>query len=164
VDDRLSKLTEALFLRTISRRDFLEQAGALGLAASSASALLAACAPAAPRATSPGAAAATGSSGAKKTLTVAVEADISSMRPDRFGPFVDRYANRTLYDVLLHFGTKQTPQGLWYDAENYEFRIASGMDGKKNAASSCVISPSSAGPRFSIARMVSHARRSSGSR
>ncbi|MBM2812318.1 MAG: peptide transporter substrate-binding protein [Chloroflexi bacterium] len=41
---------------------------------------------------------------------------------------MDRYANRTLYDVLLHFETKQTPRGPWYDPDKYQFRIASAMN------------------------------------
>lgn len=117
----------------ISRRGFIRQAGAIGLGASSLSAVLAACSPNAPsqRQGTGGAAqpAAAGVSAAgPKTLTVAVEADITSLRPDRFGPFMDRYANRTLYDVLLHFETKQTAQGPWYDADKYQFRIASAME------------------------------------
>jgi peptide/nickel transport system substrate-binding protein len=134
--DDVKALTEDLVRNRISRRSFIQKAGALGLAASSISTILAACSPNAPsqRQATGGAAPASGSapaaatSSGPKTLTVGVEADISSLRPDRFGPFMDRYANRTLYDVLLHFETKQTPQGLWYDPDRYQFRIASGMD------------------------------------
>ena len=135
--DRVSQLRGALARRELSRRRFIEQAGALGLTASGAAALLAACSPNAPSqagqragAAAPAAAPASApaSSGAVKTLTVAVEADVSSLRPDRFGPFMDRYANRALYDVLLHFNTKQSPQGPWYDPDSYEFRIASAME------------------------------------
>ncbi len=120
--------------RRVSRRRFIQRAGALSLAAANVSAILAACSPNAPSqrpssgASAPAAAANSASGAGPKTLTVAVEADISSLRPDRFGPFMDRYANRTLYDVLLHFETKDTPQGPWYDPDKYQFRIASAME------------------------------------
>jgi peptide/nickel transport system substrate-binding protein len=137
----MTDLTAALTRCHLSRRRFIEQAGALGVTATSLTALLGACSPNAPSqqrvagaGTAPAGGGAPAASGGTKTLTVAVEADISSLRPDRFGPFMDRYANRTLYDVLLHYKTKQTPQGQWYDPDNYEYRIASAMttspDGK----------------------------------
>src|SRR5438105_10704848 len=109
----MTDLSAALTRRHISRRRFIEQAGALGVTATSLTALLGACSPNAPSqraagaGTAPAAGGAPPASGSTKTLTVAVEADISSLRPDRFGPFMDRYANRTLYDVLLHYKTKQ---------------------------------------------------------
>ncbi|MFN0072812.1 MAG: ABC transporter substrate-binding protein, partial [Chloroflexota bacterium] len=122
---------------------------ALGLASTSAASLLAACSPNAPSqqakptqapaqpatqaagaapVTTAAPAAAASKTGASRALTVAVEADASSLRPDRFGPFMDRYANRSLYDVLLHFKTKDSPTGPVYDPENFEFRIASAME------------------------------------
>jgi peptide/nickel transport system substrate-binding protein len=133
MDDEIDGLTDDLMRRRIGRRAFIQRASALGLAASSISTLLAACNPNAPSQKAASGASAVGAGAASqgavgKTLTVAVEADISSLRPDRFGPFMDRYANRTLHDVLLHFETKETSQGLWYDADRYQYRIASAMD------------------------------------
>src|SRR4051794_9177609 len=92
--------------------------------------LIAACAPSAPPTSPPAAAsqpttAAPGATSASagsaatpatgvRTLTVAVEQDASSLKPDTWGPYLNWYAARTLYDTLLHYKTAPGPDGLQY--------------------------------------------------
>lgn len=64
-----------------------------------------------------------------KTLTVAVEADASSLKPDTWGPTLNWFAARSLYDTLLHYQTKAGSDGLlYYDDNNWEMRIAEKVD------------------------------------
>lgn len=132
--------------RVISRRRFAKRAGAVALTATGLSAFLAACGDAAtstPAATS-GAATTTGAAttsasgpsattataaGKVKTLTVAVEQDASSLKPDTWGPTLNWYAARCLYDTLVHYKTKTGPDGLlYYDDENWEMHLAEKVD------------------------------------
>src|SRR4051812_43664469 len=105
----------SLSSRAVSRRRFLLMAAPVVAATS----LIAACgpsapstpaaAPAAPKPTPAAAAAApavttapaAAAAGQVKTLTVAVEQDASSLKPDTWGPYLNWYAARTLYDTLL---------------------------------------------------------------
>jgi peptide/nickel transport system substrate-binding protein len=96
-------------------------------------------APAAPKPTSPPAAPAVTSAPAPasaaaaaaqvKTLTVAVEQDASSLKPDTWGPYLNWYAARTLYDTLLHYKTAPGPDGLQYYVDgDWEMRLASKVE------------------------------------
>jgi peptide/nickel transport system substrate-binding protein len=64
-----------------------------------------------------------------RTLTVAVEQDASSLKPDTWGPFLNWYAARTLYDTLLHYKTAPGPDGLLYYVDgDWEMRLASKVE------------------------------------
>jgi peptide/nickel transport system substrate-binding protein len=64
-----------------------------------------------------------------RTLTVAVEQDASSLKPDTWGPYLNWYAARTLYDTLLHYKTAPGPDGLQYYADgDWEMRIANKVE------------------------------------
>jgi ABC-type transport system substrate-binding protein len=77
--------------------------------------------------TAPAAAAAPAAQG--RTLTVAVEQDASSLKPDTWGPFLNWYAARTLYDTLLHYKTAPGPDGLLYYVDgDWEMRLASAVE------------------------------------
>lgn len=113
-----------------SRRDFLK-ASAWALAAPGFASFLAACSGAPPSASTAttGTATAAGGTAAPKTLTVAVEADASSLKPDTWGPTLNWYASRALYDNLLHYNTKVGPDGsLYFDDNNWEMRLAEKVD------------------------------------
>ncbi len=84
-------------------------------------------APTAAASTKPAPAAAATKGG--KTLTVAVESDASSLKPDTWGPTLNWYAARSLYDTLIHYGTKAGPDGLlYYDDEHLDMRLAEKVD------------------------------------
>ena len=64
-----------------------------------------------------------------KTLVVAVEQDASSLKPDTWGPYLNWYAARCLYDTLVHYGVKKGPDGLtYYDDSSWEMHLASKVD------------------------------------
>jgi len=118
-----------------SRRRFFKKAGVIALSASAVSTILAACGDSTATTgtsttttitTSAAGATTTAATGTKvKTLTVAVEQDASSLKPDTWGPYLNWYASRCLYDNLVHYKTKTGDDGLlYYDEENPEMRIA----------------------------------------
>ncbi|MGI9148723.1 MAG: ABC transporter substrate-binding protein [Chloroflexota bacterium] len=64
-----------------------------------------------------------------RTLTIAVEQDASSLKPDTWGPSLNWYAARTMYDTLLHYKTAPGPDGLKYYVDgDWEMRLASKVE------------------------------------
>src|SRR5258708_5873167 len=130
MDDPITNPSQRRPRRKLTRRGFLLRAGALGLAAPTLPALLAACSPTVTTpASSSAPAPSSASSAGTKTLTVAVEQDASSLKPDTWGPFLNWYAARTLYDTLLHYKTAPGPDGLLYYVDgDWEMRLASAVE------------------------------------
>ena len=64
-----------------------------------------------------------------KTLIVAVDQDASSLKPDTWGPVLNWFAVRSLYDTLCDFAVVEGDDGqMTYDPNNLVMRLAESME------------------------------------
>ena len=101
----------------MDRRSFVRGAAAMAIAAGSGGSILTALS--ASQALGQGA----------KTLIVAVDQDASSLKPDTWGPVLNWFAVRSLYDTLCDFAVVEGDDGqMTYDPNNLVMRLAESME------------------------------------
>lgn len=65
----------------------------------------------------------------EKTAIMVGEADLETLRVDTWGSLLQYQAYRALYEPLVHYNTKQGPDGLfYYDPESLDFRSAESVE------------------------------------